>query len=121
MAGLSVSSPAIQQLIAFAEAVCLGMFFALCHDLYRALRMQFRRPSPALSVILDCLFWIAAAVAAILFLVHRRWGEVHIYVYVGLAGGFALYLHYLSGYLLPLLRRGCALPVRLFRPPAGRG
>lgn len=118
MTGLSASSPAIQQLVAFLEAVALGVLFAASYDLYRAMRMQFRRFPPVLSVATDCFFWIAAAAAAILFLVYRRWGEIYIYIYIGLAGGFMIYLHYFSKYLLPLWQKTFA---RLCRRFAGGG
>lgn len=121
MTGLSVSSPVVQQLAAFLEAAALGALFAFFYDLYRAVRMQFRRLPSVLSVAADCFFWIAAAAAAILFLVYRRWGEIHIYIYIGLAGGFMIYLHYLSKYLLPLWQKGCGYFVRLCRRLAEDG
>ena len=54
-------------MVAFLEAVALGALFAAFYDLYRVVRMQFRRLPPVLSVAADCFFWIAAAAAAILF------------------------------------------------------
>lgn len=105
MTGLSASSTAVQQMVAFLEAVALGALFAAFYDLYRVVRIQFRRLPPVLSVAADCFFWIAAAAAAILFLVYRRWGEIYVYIYVGLAGGFIIYLHNFSRYLLPFWQK----------------
>jgi len=118
VAGPTIFSPALEQLIAFLEALALGALFAFTFDLYRALRLLFRRLPPALSAAADCLFWLAAAVAAVSFLIYRRWGEIHLYIYIGLAGGFLLYIRFLSGYLLPLWLRSCAYLARLFRRPA---
>lgn len=118
MSSLAVSSPAFQQAVAFLEAAVLGLFFALFFDLYRAVRLQFRRFPPFLSAAADCFFWLAAAAAAVLFFVYRRWGEIHIYIYIGLAGGFICYLRYLSRYILPLLQRSIAFLARLFARPA---
>lgn len=101
MTAPSVSSPAIQQLIAFLEAAAMGVIYAAVYDIYRAARLQFRRLPAALSVIADCLFWVAAAAATILLLFYRRRGEIHVYTYGGLAGGFIVYFYFLSGYLLP--------------------
>ncbi|NMD42383.1 MAG: hypothetical protein GYA86_03620 [Firmicutes bacterium] len=119
MSGLSASSTSLQQLAAFLEAAALGAIFAFCYDLYRAGRLQFRRLPPFLSVAADFLFWIAAAAAAIGFLVYRRWGEINIYIYIAMAGGFIGYLRLFSSYLLPLWLRGGAFIVRLFRRPPG--
>lgn len=113
MTVISASSPAVQQLIAFLEALAMGAFFAAVYDLYRSLRMQFRRLPAALSVTADCLFWIAAAAATILFLVYRRWGEIYAYTYCGLAGGFIIYFYFFSSFLLPLWQKGFGF---LFRP-----
>lgn len=108
MTGPMISSPALEQLLAFLEALALGALLAFAFDLYRVLRLRFRRLPPALSAIADCLFFLAAAVAAVLFLVYRRWGEIHLYIYVGLAVGFMLYLRYPGNYLLPLFQKGCS-------------
>ncbi len=118
MTVLSTSSPAVQQLIAFLEAMAMGAFYAAVYDLYRALRMQFRRLPAAISVTADCLFWVAAAVATILFLFYRRRGEIYTYTYGGLAGGFIVYFYFFSNYLLPIWQKGFGL---LFRPKQCRG
>lgn len=106
MPALSASSPVIQQLIAFLEALALGGLLAAAYDLYRAVRMQFRRLPAAFSVIADCFFWIAAAIVTIIFMVHRRWGEIHAYTYGGLIGGFIVYFYFISNLLLPLWLKG---------------
>ncbi|NLA11248.1 MAG: hypothetical protein GX883_03885 [Firmicutes bacterium] len=116
---LSASSTALQQLAAFLEAGALGAIFAFVYDLYRAVRMQFRRLPSFLSVTADCLFWVAAAAAAIIILVYRSWSEVNIYLYLALAGGFLLYFRCFSRYLLPLWLRGGAFIARICRRPAG--
>ena len=105
---LSTSSLALQQLIAIMEAVALGLIYAAVFDLYRSVRMQFRRMHVVLSVIADCSFWLAAAIATVIFLVYRRWGEVYVYTYVGLAGGFMIYFYFFSNFLLPVWLKGAS-------------
>lgn len=119
MIGLPTSSTALQQLAAFLEAAALGVLFAFFYDLYRAVRMQFRRLPPFISVTADCLFWTAAAAAAVIILVYRSWSEINIYIYIALAGGFILYFRCFSRYLLPLWLRGGAFVSRICRSPAG--
>ncbi|HOA34896.1 MAG TPA: spore cortex biosynthesis protein YabQ [Bacillota bacterium] len=106
MAAFPASSQAIQQLIAFSEAMAMGVIYAAVYDIYRSLRMQFRRLPAALSVVADCLFWVAAAVATIFFLFYRRQGEIHLYTYGGLTAGFIVYFYFFSGYLLPFWLKG---------------
>lgn len=101
------------------EAAVLGLLFAFSYDFYRAVRLRLRRLPPLLSAAADCFFWLAAAVTAVLFFVYRRWGEIYIYIYVGLAAGFILYLRYLSRFILPLWQRGFAFLARFFERPPG--
>jgi len=102
----------MDQLFAFTEAVVLGAALAICFDVYRAVRFQIRRHLLKLLLIAaDCLYWIAAALACIIIIISRRWGEIYFYSYLGLAGGFSLYLVMLSRFLLPFWN---AFFVRLF-------
>ncbi|NLA04460.1 MAG: hypothetical protein GX881_01940 [Firmicutes bacterium] len=103
------------------EAAVLGLLFAFFYDFYRAVRLRLRRFPPLLSAAADCIFWLAAAVAAVLFFAYRRWGEIYMYIYIGLAGGFICYLRYLSRYILPLWQRSLAFLARfLARLPGKR-
>ncbi|NLA26133.1 MAG: hypothetical protein GX878_01925 [Firmicutes bacterium] len=95
------------------EAFVLGMICAFAYDLYRSVRVQFRRLPFAASFIGDCFFWLVAAAATVLFLFYRRWGEIYAYTYGGLAGGFIFYFYYFSNILFPLWQKGFAF---LFRP-----
>ena len=121
MTVLSASSPAVQQLIAFLEALAMGAFFAAVYDLYRSLRMQFRRLPAALSVTADCLFWIAAAAATILFLVYRRWGEIYAYTYCGLAGGFIIYFYFSAAFTSPGRKGSAFFPAMAVSEQGCRG
>lgn len=105
MTVLSASSPALQQLIAFSEALALGVIYAAVYDLYRSVRMQFGRLPAALTFIADCFFWVAAAVVTVIFMISRRWGEIHTYTYGGLACGFIVYFYFFSSFMLPLWQK----------------
>lgn len=115
MTGISSPSLVLEQFYAFLEAAALGGALAACYDLYRAVRMQgLRRPPPAVLFITDCLFWVVAALACIGTFIFRRWGEVHFYTYLGLAGGSAVYFYRLSRFLLPLWSGFFAAVFRFF-------
>ncbi len=116
MSVFSVSSPAVQQLIAFLEALLLGSVYAAVYDFYRSIGVQIRRFSAALSFSADCIFWIAAAAATIAFLVYRRWGEIFVYTYGGLAGGFIIYFNFFSKYLFPVWVKGFSALFRRRHP-----
>lgn len=97
------SSLVLEQFYAFLESLVLGISLGACFDLYRALQLQGRRRSvTAVSVITDCLFWILAAVACIAVIIARRWGEMYLYNYLSLTGGFIGYIYFFSRFLLPL-------------------
>lgn len=116
----AASSPAFQQLVSFLEAVSLGLLFAFLYDFYRALRSQLLPLTPLISVSADFFVWLIAAVAAVIFFVYRRWGELFIYIYIGLAVGFVLYFCYLSRYVLPLWGKGFGFIARLYRRLAAK-
>ncbi len=96
------SSLVLEQFYAFLESLVVGITLGACFDLYRALRLQGKRRITVLSVITDCLFWIGAAAACIAVIIVRRWGEVYLYNYLAIAGGFAGYINFFSRFLLPL-------------------
>lgn len=100
------SSLVLEQFNAFLESLVLGISLGACFDLYRAIRLQGRRRTlTAVSVITDCLFWIAAAAASIAVIIVRRWGDMYVYNYLSITGGFIGYIYFLSRFLLPLWTR----------------
>jgi spore cortex biosynthesis protein YabQ len=99
----TTSSLVLEQLYSFLESLVLGVALGASFDLYRAIRLQGRRRSvTALSVLTDCLFWIVAAAACIAVIIARRWGEMYVYNYLSIAGGFIGYIYFISRFLLPL-------------------
>jgi len=94
-----------EQFYSFVEGLVVGVVIGAGFDIYRALRLQFKcRPIKAVSFITDCLFWVGAAAVCITVIMVRRWGEVYLYSYLAIAGGFAGYIYILSRFLLPLWR-----------------
>ena len=88
----------------FLVLVLTGVAWSLCFDAYRAWR-SLVKPHGLVSDAGDLAFWLAGAllVAAGLFL--GNWGELRLYVFLGLALGGTLYFRLASPVLLPWLRR----------------
>lgn len=116
MTTIDSTSLVLEQLYTFLEALALGIVLAVIYDLYRAARRQgFRRPPAAALFIVDCLFWILAALACLATLIARRWGEVHFYTYLGLAAGAGGYFYLLSRFFFPAWNKAFAYLFGLFR------
>ncbi len=114
----AIDSPSLvlEQLYTFLEALALGAALAAIYDLYRAARRQgCRRPPAAALFIVDCLFWIFAALACLVTFIVRRWGEIHLYTYLGLAAGSGGYFYFLSRFFFPVWNRAFACLYRLAR------
>lgn len=92
------------QLYMFLVLVLTGVAWSLCFDVYRAWR-SLARPRGWRSDLGDLVFWLAGAllVAGGLFL--GNWGDLRLYVFLGLALGGYLYFRLASPTILPVLRR----------------
>jgi spore cortex biosynthesis protein YabQ len=99
---VELRSQVLEQFLLFAESLAFGVILGAGFDIYRALRLQFKqRPFAASSVIADCLFWVGAAAVCILVILARRWGQIYLYSYLAIAGGFIGYIYFFSRFLLP--------------------
>ena len=107
------TSLGLSQLLSFLKAAGLGALLAFYFDLYRALSSQIKRYLPRLVLFAaDCLFWVIAALSCIAFVIFMMWGEIYFYSYLGLAGGFGLYLLTISRILLPFWQQVFAAVLR---------
>lgn len=98
---MELRSQVLEQFLLFAESLAFGVILGAGFDIYRALRLQFKkRPFAALSVIADCLFWVGAAAVCILVILARHWGQIYLYSYLAIAGGFSGYIYFFSRFLL---------------------
>lgn len=83
------------QLYAVLVMVLAGVTLALLFDVYRGARGALD-PGPFATAIGDIIYWLVATVIVIVALVFSTWGEVRIFVPVGIAVG-ALVYRWLAG------------------------
>jgi spore cortex biosynthesis protein YabQ len=83
------------QIDTFLITVATGVFLGLLFDFYRVLRALYR-PRWLLTSLADLLYWLAATGVVFLALLFGNWGELRLYVFIGLALGALGYYRLLS-------------------------
>lgn len=87
--------PLQAQLVSFLITVIAGMAAGLLYDLYILLRRTIR-PKRWVTDLGDLLFWLLAIGTVYGILLIFNWGEVRLYVFIGLVVGAVLYYNLLS-------------------------
>ncbi|WP_273483809.1 spore cortex biosynthesis protein YabQ [Desulforamulus ruminis] len=87
--------PLLDQFYYFALTILIGMVAGFCYDLYKVTRgtLKLRRFGTALG---DIFFWLILTGVVFILLLLGNWGEVRLYVFLGLALGVILYLNFFS-------------------------
>ncbi|NPV74042.1 MAG: spore cortex biosynthesis protein YabQ [Pelotomaculum sp.] len=83
------------QVKSFAATVAAGAAAGFCYDYYRAVRKAFRLKKAG-SLLGDALFWLAVTAVVFLMLLWGNWGEVRLYVFIGLGLGALAYFRLLG-------------------------
>jgi len=102
------------QAITFVTTLVTGALLGVIFDFYRVLRGIFK-PRAVITYLFDCLYWLFATILAFATLLASNWGELRLYVFMGLAGGAAIYYRLLSRYAVIFLVRVIRLIVWLAR------
>lgn len=97
MASISV------QLYQLGIMVLTGALIGFVFDAYRAMRHA-KRPGIAATALGDALFWAMATLTVLAAVFYANWGEVRVYVFLGLTLGAVLYFKLASPLLFRLLR-----------------
>lgn len=84
-----------EQTYAFLMTILAGGVVGFLFDLYRVLRSALR-PKQFATAVADLLFWIAVTPTVFALLLAGNWGELRLYVAVGLAIGLFLYFQVFS-------------------------
>jgi spore cortex biosynthesis protein YabQ len=84
-----------QQFFVFGLTIALGVLMGLLFDFYRVLNRLFR-PSRLATQIGDLLFWLLLAGVVFFLLILGNWGEVRVYVVLGLILGLLGHLRWFS-------------------------
>lgn len=84
------------QFFAFAATVVIGMAAGFCYDYYSVVRevLRLRRIGTWLG---DIIFWLFITAGVFLLLLRGNWGELRLYVLIGLSLGALTYFRLLSG------------------------
>jgi spore cortex biosynthesis protein YabQ len=80
--------------------IVLGGLF----DCYRVLRGTFN-PRILITWFTDLLYWLVATAIVFIALVFSNWGELRLYVFIGILGGLGLYYNWLSLYVIRLFSK----------------
>ncbi|MGI5839240.1 MAG: spore cortex biosynthesis protein YabQ [bacterium] len=90
------------QFQAFCITIVAGATVGILFDVYRIIR-GLTGPGRLFTCLGDLLFWAVAASIVFAFLIYGNWGEVRLYVFIGLAAGAGIYFRLFSRPLLRLL------------------
>jgi len=89
------------QVETFLLTVIIGMFLACVFDGYRVLRGSLK-PRPWVTWLGDLAYWIFATIVVFFGLMVGNWGELRLYVFLGLISGAGIYYRFFSRYTLRL-------------------
>lgn len=105
------------QTVTFLITIITGLLLGVLFDFYRALRNRMRPPL-LIGSLADLGYWAVATVVAFAGLLLGNWGELRLYVFIGLFGGAFLYYRLFSHWALrfiALLLQGIAAACHGFR------
>ncbi len=91
------------QLYQFSIMLLAGMALGVVFDTYRTFRLK-ARPGAVVTVVMDALFWVIATLLLLGAVFYASWGEVRVYVFIGVATGAWLYFRLASPVVLRFLR-----------------
>ncbi|MFX4263585.1 spore cortex biosynthesis protein YabQ [Pelotomaculum propionicicum] len=111
--------PLLSQARAFFMTIGIGILAAFCYDYYREIRRAFRFKKIG-TFLGDLIYWLITTVIVFLLLLEANWGEMRMYVFLGLGLGALLYYYLLSKSASRLVRikfyiihRVCSLIVKI--------
>ena len=83
-------NPLIWQVQAFLTTIAIGVLMGIVFDVYRLVLSHFRWRRWGRDVG-DFIFWLLLTLMVFLLLLYGNWGEVRLYVLLGLGMGLGLY------------------------------
>lgn len=93
----------INQVNSFAATVVIGVAAGFCYDYYRVVRGTLRLRKVG-TLVGDVLFWLLTTALVFLMLLLGNWGEMRLYVLIGLALGSLVYFWLFSGSVRRILQ-----------------
>lgn len=78
------------QIISFLVTIGIGFLAGILFDIYRVIRSLWQ-PRKIGTFIGDMVFWIILTIVAFILLLLGNWGELRIYVFLGICLGYYIY------------------------------
>lgn len=85
----------LYQARAFFITIAIGALAGFCYDYYRVIRRIYRLKTVG-TYVGDTLFWLVTTVVVFISLLWGNWGEMRLYVLIGLGTGALLYFRLFS-------------------------
>ena len=90
---------AINQLYLFLIYVATGIIITIIFDIFRSIRKSMRTGNK-ITTIEDVIFWIIISIIIIFEILYFNYGELRLYILLGLITGSAIYLITASKYVI---------------------
>lgn len=90
------------QFYAFVVTILMGLTIGMFFDFYKVTK-GIARPGKVLGYLGDLLFWIISTVTVFFMLLVGNWGEIRLYVVIGVAVGALIYIKLMSGFVIRVL------------------
>lgn len=95
--------PLADQIAVFLWTLAIGMTAGLCYVIYRAISDTLRLKKVG-TFAGDLVFWIILTVISFYVLLRANYGQLRLYVFIGLFVGALLFTHFLGRYSYSLVR-----------------
>lgn len=96
--------PLSEQMTAFAWTLVMGMFAGLCYQTYRVF-YDLLKPKKAGTFTGDIIFWLLLTAFAFIMLLKANYGQLRLYVFIGLLLGAFLFVRLLGDPSYRVLRQ----------------
>lgn len=90
------------QFYAFVVTILMGLIIGVFFDLYRVTK-RLVRPGRVFRYLGDVLFWVICTFTVFFMLLVGNWGEIRLYVIIGVLVGTSVYIKFFSGFVIWLL------------------
>ncbi len=106
--------PLNDQIEAFAWTLVIGMAIGLCYEIYRAVKdvLRLRKYGTFAG---DIIFWLFITAFVFIMLIRANYGQLRLYVFIGLILGAFLFVRLLGGVTYSLVSRLFYLAGRMLR------
>ncbi|MFZ5650580.1 MAG: spore cortex biosynthesis protein YabQ [Bacillota bacterium] len=106
--------PLLEQLEVFSWTLLIGMLAGICHVVYRVLRDTLRLKKFG-TFAGDIIFWLLLTAIAFMLLLRANYGQLRLYVFIGLFLGAFLFARILGNYTYRLVRWMLYMAGRIIR------